>query len=271
SRKVIQGEVSFKQIIPNNDSKLTPVNVIFFTDVMNQVISETPLNTLLYNDSDIIDCFMYVKEFEQAAYFQYSLGEQCLELTSKEIEDNMCFPENVFEKLFVIVKSFSGAMSLFMTVGNSVWTKKCSQHILEVILQIIFDNVQIIGLGNDIFMVSGMLCYFNSFDDANMFAWAYHIDETCKWASALYQQCVVMGNLQYLRDWAECYDMDKKTLGCLEEIKGRSKKFLERWEVFYDLVESLWPFVVSMRYEEKVIVEKVRSSRHKLTFNFNVK
>ncbi|BFU19475.1 hypothetical protein EHI8A_041570 [Entamoeba histolytica HM-1:IMSS-B] len=263
-KKMIDGKLSFKNLVPNNDSKLNPVNIFFFSDALNQIIYENSLDVWLKNKNEIVDCFMYIQEFEQAAHFQYLVGITYIEKLVDQIKENTEFPEGMNEILSISLECFAGSLAFFSTTLNNVWANKCTKQILCIVLQMVYNNVQIIGL--DPLESKELLCYFNNFEDANIFAQVYDLNETSKWAAALMQQCVIMGNLEYFKEWAECYEMDNRTYETLIEFMQTDKRLLnkERWEKLFDMINSIFPQMSKETRHEKTLVERIRQTPLKL-------
>ncbi|EDR23254.1 hypothetical protein EDI_121910 [Entamoeba dispar SAW760] len=263
-KQMIDGKLSFKNLIPNNDSKLNPVNVFFFSDALNQIIHETPLSVWLKNKNEIVDCFMYIKEFEQAAYFQYLIGITCIDKLVDQIKENTEFPERMDEILSISLECFAGSLAFFSTTLNNVWANKCTKQILCIVLQMVYNNVQVIGL--DPLESKELLCYFNNFEDANIFAQVYDLNEKSKWAAALMQQCVIMGNLDYLKEWTEYYEMDIRTYDSLLEFMQTDNhpSNKERWEKFFETINAMFPEMTKETRHEKTIVDLIRQTPLKL-------
>ncbi|KAL7712804.1 Spatacsin C-terminal domain-containing protein [Entamoeba marina] len=267
-RKALTNELSYKDIIPNNDSKLNPTNVFFLSNSLTNVIKEMPLSLQLDNERFIVDCYIYINQIEDAAHFQYNLGKQLMNKFITNLDEQMMFPHNSTELLQSALSSYAGAMSLFFASFNSVWMKKCSDEIMGISLQLMYDNVQIIGL--DHFSAQELLCYFTSFEDANIFATIYNFDETSKWSTALMQQCVIMNNINYLKEWAKCYVMDQKTYSkIIEHMKCDTKTIHKKnWDVFIHQIYAIWPHLIK---ENKLnVANLIRKSHLKLYLGIEI-
>ena len=130
-------------------------------------------------------------------------------------------------------------------IGKKRGVNKCIDMIGIISLQIYYDNVQLIGLTLD--RANTQLTYFESFEDAYLFAKHYNLMETLKWAKALYHQ-VVNGNRNYVDQWMSMFVLDRPTLIDILNSYDRAehsglikKREQTNWEYFIVRVKSRYP------------------------------
>ena len=202
-----------------------------------------------------------------AAEFQYHLGNEIYSTLRDEIQENDCLTKENYDLLRIALQSLAGAMSFYSTIFDTFWEHECSKPILTILLQLEYNNVQVIGL--DLLQRDDLLCYFTTFEDALLFSYVYGIEDQSKWINPLIQQCVIMNNRKYFDDWSKEFVMSQDTLNGLKQRMLKEKIIIsqQKSDDFIKLCYIKYPHLLNNNKDMPKLVHLIKTTTKQLSLN----
>ncbi|ELP94269.1 hypothetical protein EIN_187360 [Entamoeba invadens IP1] len=202
--------------------------------------------TYCHLDNMCSDMFGYLGDFQSGGEYFWKKGESALLSISSKLQTGFFKnPSEGVVYLLTAARYYNDALSFFTMDQDSLWANRCYLKSVLALTQIVYDNVQLIGLGTS--EAKKQMLYFRLFDDAWLFAKVYNIGEEAKdWAQALGVQCIFNNNIEYFNEWSQTYKMD---MACLDNMKTyvvenstfmRKKELMLNYDNFKELCFKTW-------------------------------
>ncbi|ELP91057.1 hypothetical protein EIN_267930 [Entamoeba invadens IP1] len=243
-KALTDSEVDYSVLLQTNDQKDAFETGLYYQSDLAAVKDELGTSSPLY-EKIFTDIYMFLNDSMEGGSMYFEKGNKILNEAINKMTTKRGSVEIVVSDLNEALECYLKAVVFFCNGQEYYRANKCARQINLIALQMFYNNVQLLGLSNDKAKIQ--LQYFWFAEDAQLYADAYDLAEAKNFIPALFEQCVVKGNLKYLEEWRSYYEMDKRLWNDVMEYVEKPQKVIKKKEIeerkkaFITAATMYWP------------------------------